>query len=134
MTKYLRDVEKIFLAGNTQIECKEDLAKIVEEPCLAICEDLYDKNILTYWSSANKDAPNHAFVLIRYESLDERNKAIADKLINEGKIKEVLYKYFEPYKVDALNYLRNMESLQDRNERIPLKIKAKEFLKNFNNK
>lgn len=88
MTKYLRDVEKIFLAGNTQIECKEDLAKIVEEPCLAICEDLYDKNILTYWSSANKDAPNHAFVLIRYESLDERNKAIADKLINEGKIKE----------------------------------------------
>ena len=52
----------------------------------------------------------------------------------ECKIKEVLYKYFEPYKVDALNYLRNMESLQDKNERIPLKIKAKEFLKNFNNK
>lgn len=88
MTKYLRDIEKIFLAGNTQIECKEDLAKIVEEPCLAVCENLYDKNILTYWSSANKDAPNHAFVLIRYESLDERNKAIADRLINEGKIKE----------------------------------------------
>ena len=88
MTKYLRDVEKIFLAGNTQVECKEDLAKIVEEPCLAVCEDLYDKNILTYWSSANKDDPSRAFVMIRYESLDDKNKAIADRLIKEGKIKE----------------------------------------------
>ena len=88
MTKYLRDIEKIFLAGNTQVQGKEDLAKIVEEPCLALCEDLYDKNILTYWSSANKETPDHAFVLIRYESLDERNKVIADRLIQEGKIKE----------------------------------------------
>ena len=51
--KRLRDVAQIFLAGNTQVESKADLAKIVEEPCLAVCEDLYDKNILTYWSSAN---------------------------------------------------------------------------------
>ena len=79
--KHLRDVEQIFLAGNTQVESKADLAKIVEEPCLAVCEDLYDKNILTYWSSANKNSPDRAYVLIRYESLDDNNKKIADDLI-----------------------------------------------------
>ena len=82
--KRLRDVERIFLAGNTQITAKADLAKIVEEPCLAVCEDLYDKNILTYWSSANKHAPDRAYVLIRYESLDDNNKKIADNLLAKG--------------------------------------------------
>ena len=47
---YLRDVDMIFRPGNIQIECKADLAKIVELPCLALCETLYDKNILTCWS------------------------------------------------------------------------------------
>ncbi len=88
MVKCLRDVEKIFLAGNAQVETKADLAKIVEEPCLAVCEELYDKNILTYWSSANKEAPNEAYVMICYESLDDNNKAIADRLIAEGKLRK----------------------------------------------
>lgn len=83
-TLKLSDVEKIFLAGNTQITCKADLAKIVEKPCLAVCEQLYDKNILTYWSSSNKESPDKAEVLIRYESLDEENKRIADDLSARG--------------------------------------------------
>ena len=62
----LSDVDKIFLAGNTQINSKADLAKIVEKPCLAVCEQLYDKNILTYWSSSNKESPNKAEVIIRW--------------------------------------------------------------------
>ena len=96
--KRLRDVEKIFLAGNTQIESKADLAKIVEEPCLAVCEDLYDKNILTYWSSANKDAPDRAYVLIRYESLDDNNKKIADDMVAKGILSD------EPrYQFDSFN-------------------------------
>ncbi len=96
--KRLRDVEKIFLAGNTQIESKADLAKIVEEPCLAVCEDLYDKNILTYWSSANKSAPDRAYVLIRYESLDDANKKIADDMIAKGILSD------EPrYQFDSFN-------------------------------
>jgi len=86
--KRIRDVERIFEAGNTEVATKADLAKIIEEPCLAVCEDLYDKNILTYWSSSNKDNPNKSFVLIRYESLDEANKAIADSLVMEGKATE----------------------------------------------
>ena len=80
----LSDVDKIFLAGNTQINSKADLAKIVEKPCLAVCEQLYDKNILTYWSSSNKESPNKAEVIIRYESLDERNKKIANDLSARG--------------------------------------------------
>ena len=96
--KCLRDVEQIFLAGNTQIESKADLAKIVEEPCLPVCEDLYDKNILTYWSSANKNAPDRAYVLIRYESLDDANKKIADDMIAKGILSD------EPrYQFDSFN-------------------------------
>lgn len=96
--KRLRDVEQIFLAGNTQVESKADLAKIVEEPCLAVCENLYDKNILTYWSSANKNAPDRAYVLIRYESLDDNNKKIADDMIAKGILSD------EPrYQFDSFN-------------------------------
>ena len=83
-TLLLRDVEKIFLAGNTQINSKADLPKIVEKPCLAVCEQLYDKNILTYWSSANKESPYKAEVIIRYESLDEKYKKIANDLSARG--------------------------------------------------
>ncbi len=83
-TLKLSDVEKIFLAGNTQINSKADLTKIVEKPCLAVCEQLYDKNILTYWSSANKESPHKAEVIIRYESLDEKNKKIANDLSARG--------------------------------------------------
>jgi hypothetical protein len=81
---YLRDVDMIFRPGNIQIECKADLAKIVELPCLALCETLYDKNILTCWSSSNKTAPRKSYVLVRYESLDDTNKKIADDLISKG--------------------------------------------------
>lgn len=95
--KRLRDVEQIFLAGNTQVESKADLAKIVEEPCLAVCENLYDKNILTYWSSANKSAPDRAYVLIRYESLDDNNKKIADDLIAQGVLSDAPKYNFDSY-------------------------------------
>ena len=83
-TLRLNDVDQIFLAGNTQINSKADLAKIVEKPCLAACEQLYDKNILTYWSSANRESPDKAEILIRYESLDENNKKIANDLKDRG--------------------------------------------------
>lgn len=83
-TLLLRDVDRIFLAGNTQIKSKADLSEIVEWPCLAVCEQLYDKNILTYWSSSNKESHDKAEVLIRFESLDEKNKKIANELSNSG--------------------------------------------------
>lgn len=81
MVEFLRDVKKIFLAGNAEISCRQDLAKFVEKPCLAACEDLYDKNILTYWSSANQDSPTYSFILVRYEFLNMNNKQVADNLV-----------------------------------------------------
>ncbi|MDD4556114.1 MAG: hypothetical protein PHE89_02120 [Alphaproteobacteria bacterium] len=87
-SKRIGDVERIFEAGNIEIKVKADLAKVVEEPCLAACEDLYDKNILTYWSSSNKNSPNTSFILIRYESLDYNNKAIADRMLKESRATE----------------------------------------------
>lgn len=89
MVKYLRDIDNIFVAGNQQIKTKSDLAKFVEAPCLPVCEELYDKNILTYWSSANKHNPKEAFVVIRYEFLDEVNKQTAKNLVRAGLITQV---------------------------------------------
>jgi len=87
MVKYLRDIDNIFVAGNQQMKTKSDLAKFIEAPCLPVCEELYDKNILTFWSSGNKEHPNEAFVLIRYEFLDNTNKQIAKKLVGDGIIR-----------------------------------------------
>ena len=83
-TLMLSNVDKIFLAGNAEINSKADLNKFVEKPCLAVCEQLYDKNILTCRSSSNKESPYKAEVRIRYESLDEENKKIADDLSARG--------------------------------------------------
>lgn len=94
MVKYLRDIDRIFIAGNQQVNTKSDLAKFVEAPCLPVCEELYDKNILTCWSSANKHNPKEAFVAIRYEFLDETNKKIAKKLATDGIIKQCYLESF----------------------------------------
>ena len=101
MVKYLRDIENIFVAGNQQVNTKSDLAKFVEAPCLPVCEELYDKNILTCWSSANKYNPKEAFVVIRYEFLDDANKQIAKKLATNGIIKQC---YLESYNSSQNQY------------------------------
>lgn len=88
MPKCVRDVKKIFVAGNAQLNNKNDLVNFVEEPCLAACEDLYDKNILTYWSSSNKDSPDFSFILVRYDFLDATNQSIANRLIEQGVLKK----------------------------------------------
>lgn len=84
MVELLRDVKKIFHAGNVQVSSVDGLKQFVEEPCLAACQDLYNKNILTYWSSSNQDSPNYSFILLRYEFLDITNKQIADKLVKDN--------------------------------------------------
>lgn len=94
MVKYLRDIDNIFVAGNQQMKTKSDLVKFIEAPCLPVCEELYDKNILTCWSSANKHNPKEAFVAIRYEFLDEANKKIAKKLATDGIIKQCYLESF----------------------------------------
>lgn len=67
--------------GRELVQTKKQLKEIVELPLLAACEDLYDKNIRTLASSANKKdiAAGQAHILIDFDSLSEENKQIARK-------------------------------------------------------
>lgn len=69
------------------VQNREDLRKIIEEPCLPACLALYDKNIQTVNSSANKrEIGGQAYIGINYDSLSENNKQVLDKLIEAGLI------------------------------------------------
>lgn len=73
---------------NSIVKDKSTLALIIDEPCLNSCEYLYDCNILTLNSSANKnDIATGPFIIIDYSSLSDENKLIAKRLEEEGKIK-----------------------------------------------
>lgn len=64
---------------------REDLRKIIEEPCLPACLILYDKNIQSVNSSANsREIGGQAYIGINYDSLDESNKQVLDQLIQNG--------------------------------------------------
>lgn len=72
------------------VKDREDLRKIIEEPCLPACLTLYDKNIQTVNSSANKrEIGGQAYIGINYDSLDENNKQILDQLILNGIIEQL---------------------------------------------
>lgn len=72
------------------VKHREDLRKIIEEPCLPACLTLYDKNIQTVNSSANKrEIGGQAYIGINYDSLDENNKKVLDKLIEDGMIEKL---------------------------------------------
>lgn len=65
------------------INTKEDLEQIVDEPCLKACTDLFEKNIETVDSGCNGvDSSNIAYIVIKYDTLDETNKKIADTLVD----------------------------------------------------
>lgn len=67
------------------VKGREDLRMIIEEPCLAACLTLYDKNIQTVNSSANeRNRGGKAYIGINYDSLEENNKQILKRLVEEG--------------------------------------------------
>ena len=64
--KRIKDIEPIELEG-VIIKRKEDLRRVVEEPCLEACETLYDLNIETNMSSANrKDVGSYGYIYILF--------------------------------------------------------------------
>lgn len=80
--------EEIVSSGYTE-ECivtdREHLRKFIEEPCLAACLYLYDRNIRTVDSSANKnDINGRAYIGIDYDSLSDENKKVVENLIEQG--------------------------------------------------
>ncbi len=70
-------------SSSMRVRSREELETLVELPCLEACFSLYDKNVFTYWSSANKDC-NIAEIDILYNFLDSKNRAYADALVAQG--------------------------------------------------
>lgn len=64
---------------------REFLKLIVDEPCLAACEYLYDCNIRTVNSSANvSDVGFGGYITIDYTTLDNVNKKVCEELSKNG--------------------------------------------------
>lgn len=77
----LSDIEPIE-EGGLVFRQKEDIDKLVELPLVDACKQLYDKNIQTWQSSANKkDIQNReVYVIVVSDSLSEENKLIAKEI------------------------------------------------------
>ncbi|HEU0050532.1 MAG TPA: hypothetical protein VFQ60_00560 [Patescibacteria group bacterium] len=80
--KKLSDVIAIQKNRGEAIGQREKLRGLVEPPLLSACEELYDKNIQTYSSSANKKdiEIGEGYIMICFDSLSEENKNYARKL------------------------------------------------------
>lgn len=74
----------------TYVKNRDTLDIIIDEPCLEACRYLFDCNILTIASSANKTniasdlAYSRGFISIDYSSLDDNNKEIFHKLVENS--------------------------------------------------
>lgn len=94
---------------DTYVKNRETLDIIVDAPCLEACRYLFDCNILTLASSANKTditpdlAYSKGFISIDYSSLDDSNKEIFNKLVENGTIS--LSENFEKRKTFNLEIL-----------------------------
>lgn len=78
----LREVEPIEVSRNQMVIKRDQLEKIVERPLLKASIELYDKNIRTLASSANKKGIEQGFVylIIDFDSLSKENQEIAKQL------------------------------------------------------
>lgn len=85
LDKKIKDVAQHHNGINIKIDKKEDLKQIIDEPCLRVCEELFDKNIRTIDSGCSQECPDFAYVVIAYDSLNDKNKILANKLIKEKK-------------------------------------------------
>lgn len=83
--KLLTEVEPIKKSRNANIKRRGDIKDLVEFPLVAACEELYDKNIKTLESDANRESVNlgQARLTIDFDSLSDANKEIARQLAEE---------------------------------------------------
>ena len=77
------DIEAITESG-AMVKTREDLVAFVEAPLLEACQVLYDKNIYSVMSSANKqdlsDDKSCAYILINGQQLSPENREIAENI------------------------------------------------------
>jgi hypothetical protein len=86
--KKLSEIEPIE-EHHVDVETREDLSQLIEGPLLSACQNLYDKNVQTYMSSANKkniESGDVEFSII-YNTLSEKNREVAKRLIEEKVLK-----------------------------------------------
>jgi hypothetical protein len=75
----LADIPVIEGSTDKMIWSRDQLKTLIEGPLLQACEELYDKNIRTISSSANRTdiKTGHVYIIIDFDSLSEENKKIA---------------------------------------------------------
>lgn len=78
----LSEVTAIEESRNLVVQSRIRISEIVEEPLLELCEWLYDMNIKTISSSANKKDINTdwCYIILDSESLSQTNQKIALRL------------------------------------------------------
>jgi hypothetical protein len=85
MTKRISDVDPIIATANESINGRDEIRGVVEEPLVVVCEYLFDRNIRTTETSANRrDAGSNGLIAIDYSMLSEENKRVADSAISRG--------------------------------------------------
>lgn len=87
-SKKVKDIPAFHQGTSIPIKTRDDLKEVVEEPCLKACQILFDKNIETMDSGCNgENCSDCAYIIINYDTLDERNKQIADNMVNQNTVK-----------------------------------------------
>jgi len=81
----------------------DDLDRVVEEPLLEACKIFFIKGVKTWMSSANKnDIKNgEAHIIIKYESLSEENKRVADRYAVPYPYRDISYVKFTMYVTES---------------------------------
>ncbi len=79
LNRKISDIEPIGESRNIEIKNREDLKGLIEAPLLSACQELYDKNIRTLSSSANKQDIHYGsgHIVIDFDTLSDANKEIA---------------------------------------------------------
>ena len=81
--KAVIEIEPIQESRGSMVKTRDQIKKLVEVPLLSACEELYDKNIRTVSTSANKkdiESGRPGYIIIDFGSLSEENRKIARQL------------------------------------------------------
>ena len=75
----LSEIETIQESSDQMIRNREQLTNLIEIPLLSACQELYDKNIQTLATSANKKdiGTGEIYIIIDFNSLSPENQEIA---------------------------------------------------------
>lgn len=78
----LAEVPAIQESRNQMIIRRDQIKDFVEQPLLGACKDMWDKNVRTLSTSANKKdiEAGEAYIIIDFDNLSEKNKEAAQQL------------------------------------------------------